>query len=131
MQLGAGVVSAGGYYYLQRTSPDTIKKVEAKVEQGKAKAEQKLEQGKAKVEEKFEQGKAKATQLGGAATAATSGTPNATNGALDPSKFTTFKLKAVEVGLLDICAVTTKQADTVRYVLPVTAVQPQHVAIRL
>jgi hypothetical protein len=80
-QLGAGVVSAGGYYYLQRTSPDTIKKVEAKVE------------------DKLEQGKAKATQLGGAATAAVSGTPNASNGALDPSKFTTFKLKAVEVGL--------------------------------
>jgi len=77
--LGAGVIGAGGYYYLQKQSPQTIQK-----------AEQKLDQGLAKVSQ------AASGAAAGAGQAASAAAAGAASGALDPTKFVNFKLKAVE-----------------------------------
>jgi len=73
--LGLGVASAGGYYYLSRTSPETIKKAENAVEKAT--------------------GVPLATNASaGAGGAVTSSDPS--KSALDPSKFVNFKLKEVK-----------------------------------
>jgi len=77
--LGVGVLSAAGYYYLSRQSPETLAKAESKVKDAAHTVE-----GKAKDA---------ANKVSGAAGSAASA---ATNGALDPSKFLNFKLKEVK-----------------------------------
>lgn len=106
-QLGLGVASAGGYYYLSRTSPETIKKAENAVE------------------------KATGVPLATNASAGAGGAVTSSDiskSALDPSKFVNFKLKEVKVRICPCIFETTCQLIKRQMS---AAVQPQRERILL